>query len=436
MKRRIIRSVNTGAAGVRHLVLGVLLSGTCASPLSGQSTLTDPNESQALSGSGGTSDQWTQMKAQAESQTAAYNAAKASAEAQKAAIEAETAAAKAKFGGVTGQTTITGAVEGAEGSARAEAMLLVSRATVQAADGLAARVAPALKAYPERKLLVLTDLTQLATGDAVQFEVQLGSLAKQLQAAADDCETALQTARGGSRRGSGGRERGAFIPMLGGIMDTAVKLGSYFQTDYKFGSVQVTETTNLTAAAVANALRTKGTAQPIIIPATILASDPQPLVADLAPVQDQYARAIGLAAAAKRLAADTRQADPAGAARLDAAEARATKALTAYESFATALTTSSEGKEAPVVRIVRQKLVRKHLASSPLVLLVTSDRAGAYYTKKNLWTFLGGPPLYTMGGVSLVYSLFDPADDNVLQSGAVTKHGGYRSVRAVEKLFN
>lgn len=387
---------------------------------------------------------WAVLKAKYEAEAAAYAAAQKASEAQLAAINAKMAADKAKIGSVTGQTTVTGATVVGEGSAKAEALLLVTQATQVAANRIEAAVGPTLASIGDRPVLILTDITQLDASDTLQFDVQLEGLRVLMDVAhgqylaAQAAEAALDAPVGGD---AGGVARMAALTAAGAILDVTSKLGSYFQTDYSFGAVEVTAPSNLTAAALVSSFRQKGAPVQFIIPRNFIAANAQPVIGALAPVQRGYAQAVADAAASKahatalRAATDTPAKTVAG--QYDAAEAAANKAIAAYEGLMTSLMATPAGGPSPLARVVRQRSIQKALNSSarPVVLLITSQEAAAYYTKKNLWTFLGGPPLYTMGGISVAYVLFDPAEGWVLQAGAVPIHGGYRSVGAVERLF-
>jgi hypothetical protein len=106
----------------------------------------------------------------------------------------------------------------------------------------------------------------------------------------------------------------------------------------------------------------------------------------------------------------------------------------AYQDFITKLLAVSDTGGADLEKILRQSALKRRLDGRTPILVLNEKTAGAFYTKKNLWTFLGGPPLYTMGGITVSYALLD-GERRILTSGTVAKHGGYRSVRDVEKLF-
>ena len=378
------------------------------------------------------------LKAQYEAQTAAYNAATAAANARTAAIAAEQNAEKAKFGTVTGQSTITGTTTVTNNGAKPEAMLLSSRSTKLAADKAVAEIITK-GAIPDaaRKVIVLTDMAELSTSEISVFDFHASRLKTLLSAA----ESGLQNALGSVSAPPPPQDdqNRSFFTAAGAIVDLTSKLGSYFQSDYAFSGVEFTDPTNLTASAIAGALReqlpTDRKNVTIIAPATLLPGDVDPLINQLAPVETLYRSVVGYAAVAKARAEAVRAKDAKGAAILDDAVAVAGRATVAFDAFINGIVTATGTEAPPLIRILRQSKLRAHLKDQPLIALITTQKAGAYYTKKNLWTFLGGPPLYTAGTTSLVYMVIDTKTDNVVASGSVAKHGGYRSVGGVERIF-
>ena len=412
---------------------------------------TAAHQSQARDGSSSTSAPaptttgWAAVKAEADARKAAFDAAKAASDSEKAATEAKTAAGVAKVGTVTGQSTIPGVVTMGTYGAKAEALLLVTRSTKMAAAEIAPQLVPALKAHSTSIVLILTGTNELATPEAIQFDLQLRGVAEALRlarayyAAADQADTPRIKVKEAANAGT---TRIAPLAAAGAIIDELAKLGSYFQSDYSFGSVEVGDTHGLVANALVNELRggANNVTNQIDIPRNLVASDAQALIAALDPAQTEYLAIVAEQAVGRQRAAALHKSDgvkaAAAAAIFDRADVAATLAVAAYDKLMTGLLADPvEGKEPLAVRIIRQKAIQSKLADNPLILLLNSEAAAAYYTKKNLWTFLGGPPLYTMGGVSLTYTLYENNSGAVLAAGTAGKHGGYRSVRKVEKLF-
>lgn len=361
--------------------------------------------------------------------TAVYNSQAAAANAQKAAIDARTDAAKSAVGTIPGQTsTGGGSISAQTGTGTGEATLLVARAAASAANTIATALGDGLSS---RRVLLLTDISQLSPVDALQFDLQVGTLGPQLRAAKDACESALKLP---VQNGAGGQSR-FFAPAIGVAIDSVAKLASYFQTDYAFGGVQVTEPSNLTVGTVASALINRHVN--VVIPGNVLTWDAKSVLEDVLKLQADYNVVAADDAAVKAKASAIRTKDPDTAAALDRADGQAGKALTQYETLTNSLTaTPAAGSDPLIVRVVRGKRWQALLNDpSSVVLLVVEQSVAEYYTKKNLWTFFGGPPLYTMGGIAAAYVLYDPNTGGVLSAGVVPKHGGYKSVSEVQRLF-
>lgn len=429
---------------MRKITLAMLLvtAAAQAPAQQGDTGMTDPSLNQRPAPRGtdrsadGEGQDWAAIKARYEAESAAHAAAKAAAEARKAAIDASEQEARARIGTVAGQSDITGTVTTNDGTAKAEAMLLATKATQAAAADVAVRLKRGLDEYGRgREVLVLTDMKDLSTADASVFDVQLARFRTVLGTSERICRTALAApVRTISAEGRGGGDRIAPIAAAGAVLDAVTKLGSYFQSNYTFAGVTIAEPSNLTAGVVVGALREQ-TNSALVVPANLVASDPSGVIDRLTSLDVVYASLLQCGAEAKSSAGAARASDAGAAALLDAADAAATKAASAYEAFVSALLSSTGDQPPPLVNIMRQQIIRGHLTRRAMILLVTSQKAGQFYTRRNLWTFLGGPPLYTMGGVSMVFTLVDPETGIVVAAGAVAKHGGYQSVGAVQRLF-
>ena len=385
---------------------------------------------------------WADLKKQADAMKAAYDSMAAASTAQKSAIDAQASVTAAKIGTVTGQTEIKGVMTMGNYVAKGETLLLVTRSAQMASTEIAGKLKPSLKdaRYAGRTVLILMGTNELATSDAIQFDIQLRSITQMLAAA----RASYATAKVGDVKAQEGTGQTRVVPFAaaGAAIEAITKLGSYFQVDRTFGAVELDPAPGLMANAMIEALRNTPTpaANPLVIPANFVASDVAVLTSVLDPIQIEYMVVVGEEAAAKQRAADLAKssdikASPA-AARFVAADAAASKAMSAYEALIGALIQApQDGKDPFGVRVIRQKKIQTALAANPLILLLGVRQAAAYYSMRSLWTFLGGPPIKAMGGVSLTYSLYESDTGNVLYAGAVGKHGGYRSIRSIEKMF-
>ena len=393
------------------------------------------------------------MKTQAEALKAMYDAQTAAYQSKKAMYDAEAAARTSSNGAVTGQTAITGTVQAGADGPKAEAVLMVSRAALSAANKVRDELTPVLSVepYKSQSVLIITSEDQLASAASATFDIRRAVLKAQLDAAharfllVVSQDYVPPPARPAAH---GNQNRFAFLPALSvadEVIGDITKIGSWFQSDYSFGQVTVDTTSDLYAAAIVKSFQ-DGRIHPSFYSAThIVTAEVPNLIADLTALQTSYTQAVTDQTIATKAALDRRAqaADDkpnstkllAAAGRYEAFAASTGKIIDACDAVMTALFTETADKPAPIVKIAQEREVQRRLSGNPIVLLVTGKPVAAYYTKKNLWTFLGGPPLYTMGGANIEYKLFEPGSGLVVAYGVVPEHGGYRSVDKVESLF-
>jgi hypothetical protein len=104
----------------------------------------------------------------------------------------------------------------------------------------------------------------------------------------------------------------------------------------------------------------------------------------------------------------------------------------AYEALMKDLATPDSAGVLWAAKVVEEKVLSDGLVAGDQVLfLKVHNPVGGYYTKKNLWTFFGSMPFWTMGGVVVSYELIDGKDGHVVASGMQPAHSGYRKVNDV-----
>lgn len=373
-------------------------------------------------------------------QTDLATAEKGLLDAQVARAESQQRLAAARIGSVTGQSEIKGTTAVGQNGPRAEALLMATASTVAAGRRVRDAILPILQGATERNILVLTNRNELAVPDAIVFDMKIDLFQQAFVAA----ERRYADAVAQEPRRNIGQAHVAPLAVADAVIGNLARLGSYFQTNYQFGEVQPDLPPELLPAAVIQSFDDLSLSPRFVIPSHSLALDPTPVFHQLRSLQDSYLQAAAHRATARQRAAALREmanADPSlkAVALLYEESAEALNlVITRYDAFSASLEAAAEGSEPLIVRVVRQKQIQQLLAASPspLALLLTGRTVGAYYTRSNLWTFLGGPPLYTMAGSTTTYTLFEPATGRVLRSGAVPHHAGYRSVRQVERLFS
>ena len=409
---------------------------------SGATTTTDPNAAVIA--------QANAQKTVADAQAAVATARKLAADAEKAATEAQVAAAGAKNGTVAGSTYATGAVTVGDGGPQSEAMLLVARALRQAASDASVELAPELAKVSKRTVLLVTDASQVSTMQLTMFDVQTGRLIDGLSVAHQNF-VAVNAYRPPTPKAAAkaAADTARFAPLaIAAGADTALsvvsKLGSFFMTDYKYGTVAVTASEQMYGAALLSGLRRSGLGATFVSPADIL-PDGSNLLTRLQELDKGIQTALDDASQSTLMAVRlTKQAETdtdhaaelhVAAARFTASAAASQAMIDATNGLVTSYFTASADKAAPIAQLLHQDSVKTQIGNKAVVLLVTGTPTAAYYTKKNLWTFFGGMPVYTMGGTVMTYKLFEPKTGEVLAWGTIAKHGDYRSVTAVERLF-
>lgn len=404
------------------------------------------NNSSGPTGTSSPTSDWDKLKQMYEAEAAAHTAG-ASAATQKAAeINAQNELAKAKIGSVAGQTTYTGTVQGY--TAKTEAMLMVTRAALESAMPIKRALYEPLKSNRDRDILLLTSPGELDTSSAMNFDLRSDAI-KQMGAAAharflSAISLPVPKGQGGGEAQGGGERFLAPVAAVGTFLDTAAKLGSYFQSNYSFGDVNVTPTADLLAASLVESFSDWQPLPHFIIPTRTLPADSDKLIGLVQDLHQINLIAIADKTEAERKAAVIRAAhkddEAAGAvaAELEGAAAAAAAVSAKYDALIADLTAPvTDGREPYGVAVARQKRIQEllHEKEKPLVLILTGDQAAGYYSKSSLWTFLGGPPVYASAGTSTTYTLSDSSTGRVLAAGAVAYHAGYKSLHDISRSF-
>jgi hypothetical protein len=68
-------------------------------------------------------------------------------------------------------------------------------------------------------------------------------------------------------------------------------------------------------------------------------------------------------------------------------------------------------------------------ADSYLLIVKVNKAGGSHYVEKNLWTTFGAMPFYVMGGVISSFSLLEGKTGDLIASGAIPIHSGYKSAK-------
>jgi hypothetical protein len=362
----------------------------------------------------------------------------AAATAEKARLDAQKAVAQAAIGLVTGSTAFTGAVEVKGDAGKGEATLLASRAIKCAAATIAKAIRSELK--PEKSVVLMQGAEAPQFANYRQFLLQ-ESLIAQIFTAAENEATRLSDEADKLTKPAPAAPP-SVLPALSAadvVLNAVTKLGSYFMSNYEIGGITLTPDGEQLVSAVANQLVGSAT---LVLPARAVpqADDFADMMKTIAAATIQAdSHATELSANAEDAKAQAESA-PAGvkekllrgAELYEQGAAVLRKAITKSEEFISALSVADAKGVAPITKIALEKAICDELKGEEALALVLDVRAmvGGYYTKKNLFTFLGGMPFYVMGGAVVTYYLVDKKG-KVKKAGLVPVHGGYAPVQEV-----
>lgn len=369
------------------------------------------------------------------------DAAKAAADARKAEADASLAALKAQIGevpasGIAGDTTLR------EKVGVAEAALLASKAVEEAADKmikhlLAADTVNAVS--PGTKTIILYPATDVPGFQAlITYRAQIAIIEKafaEAQAKSSDADTKAP-------KPANFKTEAVPIAAAGLALDAVTKLLGYFKSDYAVGGVDVTQNDSVLVHALAGGLTKSDKKFSVLLPGIynpeVLTNSASGILTKLSTlstlkifslqkvdVHDQLASQFTKAAETETDAAKKK--DLLEKAQLHTTASAALKAASGiYDSFFGKLTTADDKGLVPLTQVIRDTSVSDALENGAYLLLVKlQSSGGSYYTRKNLWTFFGGMPIFHMGGVVTSFLLLDGKSGKVLASGVIPVHGGF-----------
>lgn len=385
-------------------------------------------------------------KAAAEAQTAIFNAQKAQADAATAAANAEATAQKAKFGSIAG--TDLGTTTADAGAGSFEASLLAASAIDRAASVIKTALDNVGKsnqngiANGNPRYIIFTGLQRPNFSDNRLFEAQINCVVSAYRCAAE-AHAKADLAAGKQAEGAVKLEletgvAGA-VTAIGAAAEILRNLGSYFRADYRFSTATVSGVdADLLAVSLAGMLKD------CWYPARWApAADETKVYQRLNPWSDRRGdapfRHAELLKREKEFADGASAApDPAENARLSAVAdlyRAATEFYSAadkgFDDFLASLAEVDTTGVLRATRIAEQRAIADALSQGALaVLLHVGGTSGTTYTKKSLWTFLGGAPFYVSGGAIVSYLVVDN-HGQVKAAGQQRGHSGFVKVHEV-----
>jgi len=362
------------------------------------------------------------------------DAEKSAADARKAQADAALAAFKAK-GGEVPASGYTGDVTLKDKAGIIEAALLAAKAVKTAAQ----RIVDALPQQNSKKIVLLYAAAEIPNFQAlIAYRAQTPWVRKRF----DDAQKASNDADQKATAPADFKPEAVPLAAAAGLgLDAVNKLLGFFRTDYTVQGVDLTLDDSLLVHAMAGLIAGSGKNLDVQLPAVYnpgaLSDAGSGILNELAALsllrsgaQDKANHHDKLSA---RFTEDAKKATGAGQtnfeekAKLHKVAADAWKAaIGLYDSFFSKLTTADDKGAVPLINVIREGVVADVLLKDNLLLLVKLQRfGGAYYTKKNMWTFFGGMPFFHMGGVVASFVLLDGKAGIVQKSGVVPVHGGF-----------
>jgi hypothetical protein len=373
-------------------------------------------------------------KARLDAHKAALDAAKGVSDAKKA---TDLAAAQTAIGTLTG-SSIEGTVTVKADAGKGEATLLAALGVIRAADKLVKAITYAVN---DKHIVVMQGAESSQFGTYRQFLLQQGALEKAFEYAHKEADRL--SLEGGNLEGSV-LESVPILTTAGVALDAAAKLGSYFLSNYEIGGVGLTPDTDQLVGAVIDRLLQKAASvefparrvpQPsefseLIKTLTDLTTDAETKATDLSK------RSQRTKDAAVKKDATNKENLLAAAVNYEQAAILLRKAISKAEEFISGVTVADSKGVLVITKIAQEKALCDALNAGALALyLDVRAVAGGYYTKKNLWTFLGAMPFYVMGGIVVTYYLVDQ-NGMLKASGLIPVHSGYSRVSDVPGLIN
>ncbi|MDV6333068.1 hypothetical protein [Asticcacaulis sp. 201] len=375
---------------------------------------------------------------------AANITSKASVSAAQASADAAARSAEvAKIGIVSGSSISSNEISATSISDGADASLLIADQMVEAATVAAIDIAKKANEGGQGPILVVADPSELDQSESLYFSQQVKSI-EDFVAISNTIQTAALTAElklPPPPKGALGSARNLTFGTVGAAVDNTAKLLSYFNASYGFGTISSVDPASAELPRyLAQALKSVNPdaslpiSQKIYFPSAIIPTDLDLIASDLRTLQSDYASMSAASASYKDKSATLKKLNtPAAlmvAVQYDAADAAASKAMTTYDALLTWLTTKDDAKVPNIVKVIKGKKVAATAGADGMVLSVSAHGVAANYTKKDIWSVFGGPPLWVKGGVIVSYQLV------VLSTGEVVASGGGRQASQYKKILS
>lgn len=377
-----------------------------------------------------------------EIKVAAAEAATALSVAQKAEAEAAAAAFKAQVGEVP-NSGYSGDVTLEVKAGTTEVALLAAKAVITAAQSIEEKIPP----EADGKTILLYSLAEVPDFQAlVAYRAQITLLDREF----NDAKATSDEAEGIAPTDRAERETVPLAAAAGLALNAVNKLLGFFRTDYTVGGVDVSLEDSLLIHALAGLIAEPAKNRKARLPAVFnpgaLSDSGTGILKEITDLSrrklngEETAKRHEQASAEFRELAEQETDDEEKVALLKKAEAH-TKAADVwktaigfYDGFFSKLNAADDQGTVPFTNVISENEVFAALTGGDLLLIVRIQKSGgAYYTKKNMWTFFGGMPFYFMGGTVVSFVLLDGTAGTVVSSGVVPVDGGFVKAGKLQK---
>lgn len=320
---------------------------------------------------------------------------------------------------------------------------------MQVAAGIAAKeIKTQIGSESGKSIIIVNSIDELTATEALSYDRSVHAITLQFSRASQDYDiaTAMDC---GKKCGEVDPDKnipafnsGVNFTTAGAVLQGLQGLLSYGYASYGYASLDVGQDIKPAPAFyLAQALRNKSVPNPLVLGGNLTARDIALVGADIERLETSYLTVVGRQATAKARSVELKKSQSPKAIKAaemyDRADAEFTKAIQKFETFSSWLEAVPAGKSTPnLVSVIRQKRL-KNASDGAYILVTSATPVASNYTRRTLWdVFLSGPPVFVMGGVTLHYSLFDPATGKSLAEGVVNGHSGYNRLHRVARNIN
>lgn len=308
----------------------------------------------------------------------------------------------------------TGSVSFRGDALRAESRVQATKAILEAADTMADRV---LGATSNRSVLIVPASLDISLPHYRLYDLRRALLVRGLTQAGGFCpaDTTMKAAG---------------IVEAANALAAFAKVGSYFQSKYELGGLNVGIDEELTTAAVAGALRSRDLTVSLPAPwagdAVITATE-----VELGQLERLGDAALGCQERLKAQIKAEKDADAKAALEAKAAIVKVT--LDGLDGFLSSLAAPADKSMIALGPVLVERQLASDIKGKAVLRLKTHAVDSSSYTVTNLWTFLGTMPVYVSGVAVLSFQVLDEDSRTIRDVGVVMGKTGFDKVHRINR---